>query len=155
MGNNSTNSFVYEVEEEKLSIDRLTLAEAYEALTANSKKLFDAIGEYVMAKPETAESDGKYAISYKYRAKALFKLVIKRGIPTIAYSTEGEQLRQLKRDAASEDGVKVRFKLNELQVLDSSTLEIAKGVVDLRIEQIDKDIEYLKEQKAAKRRKLK
>ena len=154
-GSNTTNSFVYEVEEEKLSIDRLTLAEAYEAMNANAKKLFDDLVAYVTSKPETVESDGKYAISFKYRAKALFKLVIKRGIPTMNYSTEGEQLRQIKRDAAASEGLKVRFKLSELQVMDSSTFDVAKEVIKVCMEQIDKDIEFLKEQKAAKRRKPK
>ena len=152
-GTNSTNSFVYEVEEEKLSIDRLTLAEAYEAMNDNAKKLFDDLIAYVTSKPETVESDGKYAISFKYRAKALFKLVIKRGIPTMNYSTEGEQLRQIKRDAAAGEGLKVRFKLSELQIMDSSTFDVAKEVIKVCMEQIDKDIEFLKEQKAAKRRK--
>ena len=155
VGTNTTNSFVYEVEEEKLSIDRLTLAEAYEAMNANAKKLFDDLVAYVTSKPETVESDGKYAISFKYRAKALFKLVIKRGIPTMNYSTEGEQLRQIKRDAAASEGLKVRFKLSELQVMDSSTFDVAKEVIKVCMEQIDKDIEFLKEQKAAKRRKPK
>ena len=154
-GSNTTNSFVYEVEEEKLSIDRLTLAEAYEAMNDNAKKLFDDLVAYVTSKPETVESDGKYAISFKYRAKALFKLVIKRGIPTMNYSTEGEQLRQIKRDAAASEGLKVRFKLSELQVMDSSTFDVAKEVIKVCMEQIDKDIEFLKEQKAAKRRKPK
>ncbi|MCM1224221.1 MAG: hypothetical protein NC548_58195, partial [Lachnospiraceae bacterium] len=131
----------------------LTLAEAYEAMTDNAKKLFDELVKFVTGKPETVESDGKYAISFKYRAKPLFKLVIKRGIPTINYSTEGEQLRQIKRDAAASEGLKVRFKLSEVQVMDSATLDVAKEVIGVCMAQIDKDIEFLKEQKAAKKKK--
>jgi len=39
--------------------------------------------------------------------------------------------------------------------MDSSTFDVAKEVIKVCMEQIDKDIEFLKEQKAAKRRKPK
>ena len=126
---------------------RLTLKEAYEKLTDPLKKVFDATGEYVMKNQEVVASEGKFAITYKYRGKQYLKLSIKRGYPTISYSTEGEQLRNLKKKAAEEEGVKVRFKMSELQIFDDSTLEVAKGVIDLRREQIDKDIEFMKKKK--------
>jgi len=47
--------------------------------------------------------------------------------------------------------LKVRFKLSELQVMDSSTFDVAKEVIKVCMEQIDKDIEYIKAQKAAKK----
>ncbi len=126
---------------------RLTLKEAYEKLTDPLKKVFDATGEYVMKNQEVVASEGKFAITYKYRGKQYLKLSIKRGYPTISYSTEGEQLRNLKKKAAEEEGVKVRFKMSELQIFDDSTLEVAKGVIDLRREQIDRDIELMKKKK--------
>ena len=126
---------------------RLTLKEAYEKLTDPLKRVFDATGEYVMKNQEVVASEGKFAITYKYRGKQYLKLSIKRGYPTISYSTEGEQLRNLKKKAAEEEGVKVRFKMSELQIFDDSTLEVAKGVIDLRREQIDRDIELMKKKK--------
>ena len=126
---------------------RLTLKEAYEKLTDPLKKVFDATGEYVIKNQEVVSSEGKFAITYKYRGKQYLKLSIKRGYPTISYSTEGEQLRTLKKKAAEEEGVKVRFKMSELQIFDDSTLEVAKGVIDLRREQIDRDIELMKKKK--------
>ena len=126
---------------------RLTLAEAYEKLTDPLKKVFDAARDYITRNQEVVASEGKFAITYKYRGKQYLKLNIKRGYPTISYSTEGEQLRTLKKKAAEEEGVKVRFKMSELQIFDDSTLEVAKGVIDLRREQIDKDIEFMKKKK--------
>ncbi len=126
---------------------RLTLKEAYEKLTDPLKKVFDAARDYIVLNQEVVASEGKFAITYKYRGKQYLKLNIKRGYPTISYSTEGEQLRNLKKKAAEEEGVKVRFKMSELQIFDDSTLEVAKGVIDLRREQIDKDIEFMKKKK--------
>ena len=35
---------------------------------------------------------------------------------------------------------------------DESTYEVAKGVIDLRAEQVDRDVEYAKEQRLLKRK---
>ena len=132
--------------------ERLTLREAYALMPKNYQKLFDQVEKYILAKSETVESEGKFAITFKCKAKQFVKLCIKKGFPTMQYTTEGEQLRTLRKKAAQEEGVKVRFKMSELQVYDESTYEVAKGVIDLRAEQVDRDVEYAKEQRLLKRK---
>ena len=133
-------------------VERLTLREAYALMPKNYQKLFDQVEKYILAKSETVESEGKFAITFKCKAKQFVKLCIKKGFPTMQYTTEGEQLRTLRKKAAQEEGVKVRFKMSELQVYDESTYEVAKGVIDLRAEQVDRDVEYAKEQRLLKRK---
>ena len=69
--------------------ERLTLREAYALMPKNYQKLFDQVEKYILAKSETVESEGKFAITFKCKAKQFVKLCIKKGFPTMQYTTEG------------------------------------------------------------------
>ena len=99
--------------------ETISLEELYGKMSDDAKRLYYEIGGYIMGKPDTAQNDGKYSVLFKHRGKTLFKLCIKNDAPVLYYAldngTQGEAI-----------------------ISDLSTLEMAKGIVDLRISQSDR-----------------
>ncbi|MCI8911161.1 MAG: hypothetical protein HFE31_00460, partial [Clostridia bacterium] len=55
------------------------------------------------------------------------------------------------RRNASSDGAKVKIKETEIAVPDKQSYDTAKDMVDLRIDQIDRYNDFLKEQRALRK----
>ncbi len=96
--------------------DLVSLEELYGQMSDDAKRLYYEIGGYIMSKPDTMQNDGKYAVLFKYCGKTLFKLCIKNDMPILYY--------------AIDNGSK-----GEVPISDPAALEVAKGIVDLRISQ--------------------
>ncbi|MCI8911245.1 MAG: hypothetical protein HFE31_00935, partial [Clostridia bacterium] len=59
-------------------------------------------------------------------------------------------LKDIRRNASS-DGTKMKIKETELPVGDKQAYDTAKDMVDLRIDQIERYNDYLKEQRSLRR----
>ena len=137
----------------KAPTPRLTLEEAYAKLTKEQKKYFDGLREYAMSK----DSKCKEKLSTYFTTigpsttNPFIKLTIKKGITVALFKMEDEYLKDIRRNASS-DGTKMKIKETELPVGDKQAYDTAKDMVDLRLDQIDRYNDFLKEQRAMKRK---
>jgi uncharacterized repeat protein (TIGR02543 family) len=131
---------------------RLTLEEAYAKLTKEQKKYFDGLREYAMSK----DSKCKEKLSTYFTTigpsttNPFIKLTIKKGITVALFKMEDEYLKDIRRNASS-DGTKMKIKETELPVGDKQAYDTAKDMVDLRVDQIDRYNDFLKEQRALRK----
>ena len=136
----------------KAPAPRLTLEEAYAKLTKEQKKYFDGLREYAMSK----DSKCKEKLSTYFTTigpsttNPYIKLTIKKGITVALFKMEDEYLRDIRRNANS-DGAKVKVKETEIAIPDKLSYDTAKDMVDLRIDQIERYNDYLKEQRALRK----
>ncbi len=127
---------------------RLTLDEAYEKLTKQQKKFFDGLREYAMSKDKCKEKKSTYFIVLgQSSVNPLIKLTVKKDTTVALFKMEDEYMKDIRRDAGSE-GTKVKVKETEVIIDDAQAYATAKKMIDLREDQIERYVEYLKEQKA-------
>ncbi|MDE7215501.1 MAG: hypothetical protein K2O08_01710, partial [Clostridia bacterium] len=140
------------VSKPRVTAPRLTLDEAYAKLSAKQKKFFDTIKEYAMSKDKCKEKKSTYYILLgQSSVNPLVKLTIKKDCTVALFKMEDEYFKDIRKDAGSE-GTKMKIKETELIVSDAQALATAKKMVDLREDQIERYIEYLKEQRTMKKR---
>ncbi len=136
----------------KAPAPRLTLEEAYAKLTKEQKKYFDGLREYAMSK----DSKCKEKLSTYFTTigpsttNPFIKLTIKKGITVALFKMEDEYLKDIRRNASG-DGTKVKVKETEVPIGDKQAYETAKDMVDLRLDQIDRYNDFLKEQRALRK----
>ncbi len=136
----------------KIPEPRLTLQEAYAKLTKEQKKYFDGLREYAMSK----DSKCKERLSTYFTTigpsttNPLIKLTVKKGVTVALFKMEDEYLRDIRRNANS-DGAKVKVKETEIAIPDKLSYDTAKDMVDLRIDQIERYNDFLKEQRALRK----
>ena len=136
----------------KAPAPRLTLEEAYAQLTKEQKKYFDGLREYAMSK----DSKCKEKLSTYFTTigpsttNPFIKLTIKKGITVALFKMEDEYLKDIRRNASG-DGTKVKVKETEVPIGDKQAYDTAKDMVDLRIDQIERYNDYLKEQRSLRR----
>ncbi len=136
----------------KAPAPRLTLEEAYAKLTKEQKKYFDGLREYAMSK----DSKCKEKLSTYFTTigpsttNPFIKLTIKKGITVALFKMEDEYLKDIRRNASS-DGAKVKIKETEIAVPDKQSYDTAKDMVDLRLDQIERYSDFLKEQRSLRK----
>ena len=136
----------------KAPAPRLTLEEAYAKLTKEQKKYFDGLREYAMSK----DSKCKEKLSTYFTTigpsttNPFIKLTIKKGITVALFKMEDEYLKDIRRNASG-DGTKVKVKETEVPIGDKQAYDTAKDMVDLRIDQIDRYNDFLKEQRSLRK----
>ena len=137
----------------KTAAPRLTLAEAYAQLTKEQKKFFDGLREYAMKKDSKCKE--KLATYFTTigpsTTNPLIKLTIKKGITVALFKMEDEYLKDIRRNASS-DGAKVKVKETEISIPDAQSYDTAKDMIDLRVDQIERYEDFLKEQRTMKRK---
>ena len=137
----------------KAPAPRLTLEEAYAKLTKEQKKYFDGLREYAMSK----DSKCKEKLSTYFTTigpsttNPFIKLTIKKGVTVALFKMEDEYLKDIRRNASG-DGTKIKVKETEMPIGDKQAYDTAKDMVDLRIDQIERYSDFLKEQRAMKRK---
>ncbi|MCI9291596.1 MAG: hypothetical protein HFE32_07390, partial [Clostridia bacterium] len=117
------------------------------------KKYFDGLREYAMSK----DSKCKEKLSTYFTTigpsttNPFIKLTIKKGITVALFKMEDEYLKDIRRNASG-DGTKIKVKETEMPIGDKQAYDTAKDMVDLRIDQIERYNDFLKEQRAMKRK---
>lgn len=131
---------------------RLTLDEAYARLDKQQKKFFDKLREYALSKEGSKEKRSIYSLTIGTSSvNPYLKLAIKKDTTVALFKMEDEYLKDIRRNAGT-DGTKVKVKETEVIVSDEQAFKTAKDMVDLRIDQIDRYKDLLKEQRALKQR---
>ena len=131
---------------------RLTIDEAYALLSKQQQKYFDALRQYALTKDKCKEKKSTYFIVFgQSSVNPLMKLTIKKDTVVALFKMEDEYLKDIKRDATS-DGTKVKVKETEVIISDAQACKVAKNMIDLREDQIERYQDLLKEQRTMKRK---
>ncbi|MDE6211600.1 MAG: hypothetical protein K2G42_06470, partial [Clostridia bacterium] len=132
---------------------RLTLEEAYAKLTKTQQKYFDGLREYALSKDKCKEKKSTYFILIgQSSVNPLVKLTIKKDKTVALFKMEDEYMKDIRRDATS-DGTKVKVKETEVIISDAQSCKVAKNMIDLREDQIERYQDLLKEQRAMRNKK--
>ncbi|MDE7328262.1 MAG: hypothetical protein K2N57_00730 [Clostridia bacterium] len=128
---------------------RLTIDEAYAKLSKEQKKFFDKLHDYALSKEKCKEKKSTYYILLGQSSiNPLIKLTVKKDTTVALFKMEDEYFKDLRKNS---DGTKVKVKETEVIVADQDSYNMAKQMIDLREDQIDRYNEYLKEQRQYKK----
>lgn len=119
-----------------------SFSEAYVDLSEESRELFNKVREYALAKENAVEVKQSTGVCVKRDGKQIVKLTVRRGAPVALFFLENEMLKDFRRERNSKSKLKVHA--TELILREEEDLEAAYRMVDLSLEQIDKDIEAKK-----------
>jgi len=128
---------------------KLDLQEAFDALPARQKQYFNKLKDYASKKPDAQIKESKNHLIVGSGNNPFIKLVIKRNTTIASFKLENEAMWELKRKG----GVALKTKETEIKITDEKAVQMAKNMIDLRVEQIAKEKEYIKELRKEKRRK--
>ena len=130
---------------------RLTLKEAYAKLTKQQQKFFDGLREYAMSKDDKCkEKMSTYFTTIgPSTVNPLIKLTIKKNTAVALFKMEDEYMKDIRRNATN-DGAKIKIKETEVLIADAQAFNAAKEMIDLRVDQIERYADYLREQRAMK-----
>ncbi|MDE6211237.1 MAG: hypothetical protein K2G42_04625, partial [Clostridia bacterium] len=132
---------------------RLTLEEAYAKLTKTQQKYFDGLREYALSKDKCKEKKSTYFILIgQSSVNPLVKLTIKKDTTVALFKMEDEYMKDIRRDATN-DGTKVKVKETEVIISDAQSCKVAKNMIDLREDQIERYQDLLREQRAMRNKK--
>ena len=90
------------------------------------------------------------SVCVKRNGKQIVKLTIRRGAPVALFFLENEMLKDFRR--ATSTSAKLKVRATELVLREPADLDTAYMMVDLAVEQIEKDIENAKERRKEARR---
>ena len=127
-----------------------SFSEAYMDLDEEQRALFGKVRDYALAKEGAVEVRQSGGLCIKRDGKQIVKLTVRRNMPVALFLLENEMLKDFRRSAKSEAKLKVRA--TELVIRDEEDLETAYTMVDLSVDQIEKDIEAAKERRREARR---
>ena len=127
-----------------------SFSEAYMDLDEEQRALFGKVRDYALAKEGAVEVKQSGGLCIKRDGKQIVKLTVRRNMPVALFLLENEMLKDFRRSAKSEAKLKVRA--TELVIRDEEDLETAYTMVDLSVDQIEKDIEAAKERRREARR---
>ena len=127
-----------------------SFSEAYMDLDEEQRALFGKVKDYALAKEGAVEVKQSGGVCIKRDGKQIVKLTVRRNMPVALFLLENEMLKDFRRSAKSEAKLKVRA--TELVIRDEEDLETAYTMVDLSVDQIEKDIEAAKERRREARR---
>ena len=127
-----------------------TFSEAYEEMSEEDRDLFNKVREYALAKDDAKEVKQSTGVCVKRNGKQIVKLTIRRGVPVALFFLENEMLKDFRR--ATSTSAKLKVRATELVLREPADLDTAYMMVDLAVEQIEKDIENAKERRKEARR---
>ena len=127
-----------------------SFSEAYVELNEELLDLFNKVKEYALAKDGATEVKQSNGICIKRNGKQIVKLTVRRGYPVALFFLENEMLKDFRR--TTNTNAKLKIRATELVLREAADLEAAYTMVDLSVEQIDKDIENAKERRRESRR---
>lgn len=127
-----------------------TFDEAYGELDEGQKKLFNDVKDYALTKEGAALTELSSGVCVKKGSKQIVKLTVRRGNPVALFVIENEMIKDFRRN--SDAPVKLKVKATELVLRSGGDLEAAKAMVDVAVDQIEKDILAAKERRREARR---
>ena len=128
------------------SVER-TFEDAFAELSEEQKRYFSEIMAYALSKPKAEEKVTKGAVCVRSNKKLILKLKIRRKITVASFKLENDLLRDYRHNIG--DASAIRMRETEIYVTDDSVKETAFGMIDLMLEQYERE-----RQEALERRRL-
>lgn len=133
-----------------ISANVRTFEEALDELEEDPRKLFDDVLNYALTKPDAVKVQRSNGLVVKQNGKQIVKLTVKRGNPVALFVLENDLLKDFRRN--SDTPVKLKVRATEFVLRSEEDLPTAHMMVDLAVDQIQKDVEAAKERRKAARR---
>ncbi len=127
-----------------------SFSEAYVDLSQELRELFNKVRAYALGKENAVEVRQSTGVCVKRNGKQIVKLTVRRNAPVALFFLENEMLKDFRRESGSQSKLKVHA--TELILREEADLAAAYKMVDLSLEQIDKDIAAKKERAKELRR---
>ena len=124
-----------------------TFEDAFAELSEEQKRYFSEIMAYALSKPKAEEKVTKGAVCVRSNKKLILKLKIRRKITVASFKLENDLLRDYRHNIG--DASAIRMRETEIYVNDDSAKETAFGMIDLMLEQYERE-----RQEALERRRL-
>ena len=128
------------------SVER-TFEDAFAELSEEQKRYFSEIMAYALSKPKAEEKVTKGAVCVRSNKKLILKLKIRRKITVASFKLENDLLRDYRHNIG--DASAIRMRETEIYVNDDSAKETVFGMIDLMLEQYERE-----RQEAQERRRL-
>ncbi len=138
--------------------ERLDIKDSILLLGDDQKRYIFGLRDYAIERSGEKPSFAKYHLTVGKGTKQVIKLSVKDGEVMAYFRIEDERLRTIRRNARENDA-EIKIKETEMAVDGESAYEMAKDLIDLRVTQIEENLEYrkqlLREKRRAKREKEK
>jgi len=138
--------------------ERLDIKDSILLLGDDEKRYIFGLRDYAIERSGEKPSFAKYHLTVGKGTKQVIKLSVKDGEVMAYFRIEDERLRTIRRNARENDA-EIKIKETEMAVDGESAYEMAKDLIDLRVTQIEENLEYrkqlLREKRRAKREKEK
>lgn len=130
-------------------VNKLTLKEAYAQLPERQKKYFDMLKIYAQSKPHARVKEVKSYLNIGIGNKLFVKLTIKKNIVVACFTLESEEILMLKRDGNSS----IKPEQTKIKIVDMNAYETAIKMIDIRVEQVNREIELTNNLRKEKQKK--
>ncbi len=134
--------------------ERLDIKDSILLLGDDEKRYIFGLRDYAIERSGEKPSFAKYHLTVGKGTKQVIKLSVKDGEVMAYFRIEDERLRTIRRNARENDA-EIKIKETEMAVDGESAYEMAKDLIDLRVTQIEENLEYrkqlLKEKRKAKK----
>jgi len=134
--------------------ERLDIKDSILLLSDDQKRYIFGLRDYAIERSGEKASFAKYHLTVGKGTKQVIKLSVKDGEVMAYFRIEDERLRTIRRNARENDA-EIKIKETEMAVDGESAYEMAKDLIDLRVTQIEENLEYrkqlLKEKRKAKK----
>lgn len=152
--NGTQNNIIFE-DGVNFKVNKLTFEEQIKALNKEQRRYFKTLREYALKKQDAKERQTKSAILVGVsKAKPILKLSVRKGVILCSFKLENDLLRNYKRTTGATADM-IHQKETEVLIHDDEMLKTALGMIDLMVEQHEKELQEAKERKRlqeAKRR---
>ena len=118
------------------SVER-TFEDAFAELSEEQKRYFSEIMAYALSKPKAEEKVTKGAVCVRSNKKLILKLKIRRKMTVASFKLENDLLRDYRHNIG--DASAIRMRETEIYVNDDSAKETAFGMIDLMLEQYERE----------------
>ncbi len=120
---------------------KLTLQEAYKLLSSKQKSYFKSLRDYADKKPNSRAKETKNYVVVGCGNKHYIRLSIKRGVTIAAFPSENEEMMKLRLSGLAP----VKAEETQIKIVDDNAFAMAKQMIDIRVEQVAKEKQVLKE----------
>ncbi|MCX4367867.1 MAG: hypothetical protein OSJ67_07780, partial [Clostridia bacterium] len=138
--------------------ERLDIKDSILLLSDDQKRYIFGLRDYAIERSGEKPSFAKYHLTVGKGTKQVIKLSVKDGEVMAYFRIEDERLRTIRRNARENDA-EIKIKETEMAVDGESAYEMAKDLIDLRVTQIEENLEYrkqlLREKRKAKKELIK
>lgn len=124
-------------------------AEAYGDMAEEDKARFDRVKNYALSVPGAVEKAGSGGVIVKANGKKILRLKVRRGKAVAYFDIESDALREYRR----ESGIRIPHTETAMKLTDDESVTAACRMVDIMVEQGEKEREEVRERRREARRK--